>query len=56
MNARKSGVGNNPANGETPMNRTIPCQTLNIKNGVTTKGDECSPVEQNLSLLEVRGI
>lgn len=32
------------------------CKNLDIKNGVTTKGDECSPVEQNLSLLEVRGI
>jgi hypothetical protein len=30
------------------------CKNLDIKKGVTTMGDECNPVEQDLSLLEAR--
>ena len=30
------------------------CKSLDIKEGVTTMGDECSPVGQILSLSEVR--
>jgi len=56
VNARKSGVGNIPANGGHLIDyyivgKTIPCQA-HIREGVTTMGDECNPVDQSLSLVE----